>query len=514
MSEEIRFTEYTRLLSTTDLDGKIKYANEGFCNISGHTAEELIGQPHNLVRHPEMPKAAFSNLWKTVQSGKSWMGPIKNRCENGDYYWTNAFITPIKNKHDEIYEYQSVRTLPDRELVARADKVYKQINAGKTPLPLKFTIDLTLWFQLFFITSSIASVLIATLGDFNSFINGAMVITTILFTGLFYGWRLKFKKLINEAKSIFDDPLMAYLYSGNNNEIGSITLALKMLDTELKAVVNRVSDVSENATKTAIEATKLGHDISEILTQQHNETEQVETAMGQMSSTIHEIANVVDEAAQTSKEGLETTQEGKKIIEQTTEENNKLAHQLNEVEEAITGLVNDSKSIETVLKEITSIADQTNLLALNAAIEAARAGEYGRGFAVVADEVRALAMRTQQSTAEIASLLGKLQSQSNSVNTAMEIGIGLSNTCVELSEKTNDSLNQIINEVNSLTSLNMQIATAIEEEAVVSKEINRNVATISEMADTANRYGNQSADLSNELLNELQEQQALVTQFI
>ena len=514
MSKEILFTEYTRLLSTTDLAGNIKYANEGFCNISGHVNDELVGEPHNISRHPDMPKAVFQNLWKTIQAGKSWMGPVKNRCKNGDYYWANAFITPIKNENDEIYEYQSVRLQPDRALVERSEKIYKKINAGKVPLSLKLTVDLTLWFQFFFIATVLISILATALTELNPIIDGIMIVTSALFTVLFSNWRSKFNKVVSDAKSIFDDPMMAYLYSGNNNAIGAISLALQIRSTELKAVVNRVCDASENVTKTATESAKLGLNVSSLLTQQHSKTEQVDSAMEQMSETIDEIASVVDEAARTSKEGLETTQQGQKMVEQTVEANNSLAKQLAEVEEEITELVNDSKSIETVLHEITGIADQTNLLALNAAIEAARAGEQGRGFAVVADEVRALAMRTQQSTAEIATLLGKLQTQSSSVTNSMEAGIGLSNTCVELSEKTGLSLNQIITEVNSLTALNMQIATAIEEEASVSKEINRNVASISEMADTANKYGNQSADLSTELLNELQEQQALVTQFI
>ena len=97
MSKEVLFTENEILISTTDLDSNIKYANEHFCNIAGYSAEELQGNPHNMVRHPDMPKAAFKDLWQTVQSGHSWMGPVKNRCKNGDYYWVNAFVTPIKN---------------------------------------------------------------------------------------------------------------------------------------------------------------------------------------------------------------------------------------------------------------------------------------------------------------------------------------------------------------------------------------------------------------------------------
>jgi len=307
---------------------------------------------------------------------------------------------------------------------------------------------------------------------------------------------------------------MAYLYSGNNNAISAITLALKMRDAELKAVVGRVCDVSENVTGTATNSANVGHNISSILAQQNNETDQVVTAMNEMSSTVEDLARVVEETAQISKGGLDTTHQGQAMVQQTIAANNDLANQLNEVELAITRLVNGSQSIETVLNEISGIADQTNLLALNAAIEAARAGENGRGFAVVADEVRTLAMRTQQSTGEINALLSQLRTESEFANTAMMKGTELSQQCVSLSEKTGESLEKISSEVSNLTDLNTQVATAIEEQSMVSHEINNNIVAISEMSATTEKHGMESVALSDELLIKLKEQQALVTQFI
>jgi len=456
MSTERLFAENEILLSTTDLDSKIKYANSDFCDIAGYSVDELRGNPHNMVRHPDMPKAAFKDLWQFIQSGKSWMGPIKNRCKNGDYYWVNAFVTPIKNSEGQIFEYQSVRTKPDRKVVERAEKAYKQINEGKQPLRLKFCIDLTLGFQLFFICAFAFSVFVATASDINLLISVPMVVLSGLFALLFFNWRLKFKKLISEAKEVFDNPLMSYLYSGNNNVISAITLALQMRKAELKAVVGRVCDISEHVTTTAKESAECGINVSTILAQQNNETEQVATAMNEMSATVQDLAQVVDNAAAASQQGLDISHEGQQIVEQTIAANNGLAEQLTEVENAIARLVNGTKSIETVLSEISSIADQTNLLALNAAIEAARAGEHGRGFAVVADEVRALAMRTQQSTNEINSLLAQLQSESHAANSAMSKGTELSHRCVDFSGKTGDSLEQIINEVSELAENNLE----------------------------------------------------------
>jgi PAS domain S-box-containing protein len=128
MSKEQLFPESDILLSTTDLDSRVKYANKKFCDIAGFKLEEMVGKPHNLVRHPDMPKAAFGDMWSYIQSGRSWMGPVKNRCQNGDYYWVNAYVTPIKDTHGKVFEYQSVRTKPDQEVVKRATEVYKKIN--------------------------------------------------------------------------------------------------------------------------------------------------------------------------------------------------------------------------------------------------------------------------------------------------------------------------------------------------------------------------------------------------
>jgi PAS domain S-box-containing protein len=513
MSKERLFKEDEILLSTTDLESNIKYANNNFCNIAGYSPAELQGNPHNIVRHPDMPKAAFKDLWQYTQSGYSWMGPVKNKCKNGDYYWVNAFVTPIKNAQGKVFEYQSVRTLPDRDVVERADKTYKKINEGKLPLQLKFSIDLTFWFQLFFICFFIYSVLVASVSDINLLLSLPMVMISALLTALFFNWRLKFTKLIKEAKSVFDNPLMSYIYSGNNDAISAITLALKMRDAEIKAVVGRVCDISDNITVTAKESSECGISVSTILSQQNNETEQVATAMNEMSATVQDLAKVVDSAAKASKQGLEISYQGQKIVQETIDGNSGLANQLSEVEDAIKRLVNASKSIETVLNEISSIADQTNLLALNAAIEAARAGEQGRGFAVVADEVRALALRTQQSTTEINKLLAQLQSESDFANTAMQKSSELSNDCVQLSGTMGESLTQIISEVNELADFNTQIATAIEEQSLVSEEINRNVLAISDMAATTEGHGQQSVELSSMLLDKLEEQQALVMQF-
>lgn len=513
MSKEQTFLPSEILLSTTDLNSHIKYANEKFCDIAGFSLDEMMGNPHNMVRHPDMPKAAFKDLWGYIKSGSSWMGPVKNRCENGDYYWVNAFVTPIKDKTGETFEYQSVRTHLDSDVKHRADAIYDKITAGKPPKQISSSKDLTLWVQIIFIILTTLSVSSLFLANTSLWFTLPNLIVSLCGVLVFTSWRSKYSVLVKTAKAVFDNPLMSFIYSGNNDATGSIALALKMRKAELSAIVGRVSDDSEKITSLAKDSSDCGEDVEKILIKQADETNQVATAVTQMSSTIQEVAHIVSRAAESSQQGLISSHQGQEIVTQTVGAIQELSKQLSNVDKAMGRLVNGTKSIETVLNEISSIADQTNLLALNAAIEAARAGEQGRGFAVVADEVRALAMRSQQSTDEIAQLLGELRGESDLAIAAMNSSNEQSDKCVVLANTTGDALEDITNQVSAIADLNTQISTAIEEQSVVSEQINRSVVAISDMAKHSEQQSSKSVSMSKELLIRLSDQYNLITQF-
>ena len=127
---EVTFDARAAITSTTDLKGALTYINQDFLEISGFSSDELLGKNHNIVRHPDMPSAAFEDLWATIKSGKSWMGLVKNRCKNGDYYWVDAFVTPLK-KNGEVVGYESTRFKSSDSLTKRAKDVYEKFNAGK-----------------------------------------------------------------------------------------------------------------------------------------------------------------------------------------------------------------------------------------------------------------------------------------------------------------------------------------------------------------------------------------------
>lgn len=127
MSKEIKMSINDIIVTETDAKGIITFANEDFCKIAGYTRNELVGNSHNIVRHPDMPKAAFADLWKTIQSGKLWKGIVKNKTKNGDFYWVNATAYPIKKPNGEL-RYISVRIKPTDTEVEEASKLYKTLQ--------------------------------------------------------------------------------------------------------------------------------------------------------------------------------------------------------------------------------------------------------------------------------------------------------------------------------------------------------------------------------------------------
>ncbi|TLP35585.1 PAS domain-containing protein [Arcobacter arenosus] len=127
MNREVKLNKKTMIVSETDAKGIIIYANHDFCEIAGYTKEELIGQPHNYVRHPDMPKAAFKDLWETIQAGKIWNGIVKNKTKSGDYYWVNATAFPSKDVNGNL-RYISVRVKPTDDEIKNAEELYKTLD--------------------------------------------------------------------------------------------------------------------------------------------------------------------------------------------------------------------------------------------------------------------------------------------------------------------------------------------------------------------------------------------------
>ncbi|MGL1958308.1 MAG: methyl-accepting chemotaxis protein [Colwellia sp.] len=510
---ERKFSPSQILLSTTDIKGRVTYANKDFCDIAGYPLEELEGHGHNIVRHKDMPKAAFADLWSTIKSGNSWMGPVKNRCKNGDYYWVNAYVTPIKDAEGKIFEYQSVRTSLDENVKERADKIYQQLN-NNIPLKRKLnSVDITFYVQYLLLFMGLFMTVSAFTTSTPLFVSIPLLTITLITWLTFSRWRIRYKRVLANASQVFNNPLMTYIYGGTTDKVGQLELALSMRKAELNAIIGRVTDLSQNVNTIAHETANNGSHIAQMLEEQNQEVEQVATAMSQMSTAINEVACSVTGAADASHQGREISESGVQAMNKTVDSVQLLSTQLTSVESVIGKLANGRHDIASISDEISSIADQTNLLALNAAIEAARAGEQGRGFAVVAEEVRALAQRTQQSTEEISKTLISLNQESLQAVQAINDGVVLVEKCADYANHTRQNLQSINEEVDKISDLNNQVATSIEEQSVVSEQVSNNTNTIKEIANIGLEHGKETKQLSQNLLQELTVLHNLISQF-
>jgi len=502
------------LLSTTDLKGSITYANPTFVDVSGFSKEELVGNNHNMVRHPDMPPAAFQNLWDVIKTGKPWMGIVKNRCKNGDHYWVDAFVTPII-ENGKIVEYQSVRYKPDTEWVKRAEPIYKRILDGKkVQTSLGSRISLNGKLILGNMLAIAPSILTTQLEIFSGYAPIGFVITAVLIAAVNTLLTKPFGKLVKEAKTVFDNDLMSKIYTGRDDDFGRIELAIKMQSSKLRAVVGRLSNTTRILGGVAKDTSSIADKTNQGVVSQQNDIMQVATAMTEMTATVQEVAKSAAQAAESTVVGLDETNNGKRVVETTIDAINGLADEVQQTAVVIDKVSEYSGNISEIMNVIKSIAEQTNLLALNAAIEAARAGEQGRGFAVVADEVRTLAGRTQESASEIETMIEQLQGGSKEAVQVMEKSRKMADESVQRAASAGEALETITAAINNITDMNHQIATASEEQSAVAEEINQNIVNISAVADETAKGADDSFHATEEIVTTVDRLENLVVQFM
>ena len=502
------------ILSTTNLKGAITYINPDFLEISGFTEEELIGKNHNIIRHPDMPPAAFESLWNEVKAGKPWMGIVKNRCKNGDHYWVDAFVMPI-NKDGATVEYQSVRFKPLPEYIKRAEPLYKKLREGKeVRQSLISRLGIKNKLILANLIAFLPALIVSQSKDFSDYSLIAFVFSAFLAAIMTTYLMAPFLKIVNKARSIFHHPLMNKIYTGRDDEFGEVELAMKMQHSQLDAVVGRLSDTTQILSRIASVTANASTDTSDGVATQQSDITQVATAMTEMTSTVQEIAQNASKTAEKTNAGMGETLSGKQVVDETVSSINTLADEVKQAAYVIDKLSEHNANIGEILNVIRGIAEQTNLLALNAAIEAARAGEQGRGFAVVADEVRTLASRTQESTAEIEKVIEQLQSGSQDAVKVMQQSIKKADLSVNLASQAGDALENIINVINTITDMNHQIATASEQQSTVSEQISMNMVNINSVAESAAMGAKNTVDATNNMVHEINRLNSLVAQFM
>ena len=289
------------------------------------------------------------------------------------------------------------------------------------------------------------------------------------------------------------------LHFSGSGELGQLSNNISKVQQSVAEVISAVQRSMQTLTQASSAITQSSSSLAGYADETHYATDQVSAAITEMSSTVQEVATNASGAAEAAQSADGSARNGLKVMDNTLNAINLLSKEVDHVGSAMSQLEQDTSRIGSVLDVIKNVAEQTNLLALNAAIEAARAGEQGRGFAVVADEVRSLAKRTQDSTAEIQQIIEAVQQGAAKAMQAMKISQEKTGVTLEMAGQAGQSINQITQSISAILGMNMQIATAAEEQSYAAEEINKNVVKVVNLISDLNRDAQQSAQIARQL---------------
>ncbi len=415
---EYAFPAGQALVSTTDLQGRILYCNPAFIEVSGYIREELLGQPHNMIRHPDMPEEAFRDMWQTIESGQPWSGLVKNRRKNGDHYWVMANVTPLLDG-DRPVGYMSVRTLPDRQQVSEAETLYARmreaasrggggprLQAGRLAPQGVLARGLDrLQGDGHWRTQALC--LLGVAGGWGgaqlmSLWPGQLAATAaaaLLAAGVSVGVAAlirrqnqePLKALLRFANRLAAGDLTGQLPTGQPGLSGRLARALNQLSVNLMAIVGDTRAGVERLRHTSHDLASGNRNLAERTESQASSLEQTSASMAKITETVRHSADTARDVADVARQAADVTARSTEAVKEVTV--------------TVEAIADASRRIREITQVIDGIALQTNLLALNAAVEAARAGEQGRGFGVVAGEVRQLAQRTSVAAREIKDLI-------------------------------------------------------------------------------------------------------------
>ncbi|WP_297116359.1 PAS domain-containing methyl-accepting chemotaxis protein [uncultured Enterobacter sp.] len=471
----------TTLMSTTDLHSYMTHTNDTFVQVSGYSLQELLGQPHNMVRHPDMPKAAFADMWYTLQQGEPWSGIVKNRRKNGDHYWVRANAVPMV-RNGQMTGYMSIRTRATAEEVAAVEPLYKALNEGrckkrihkglvvskswlgKLPaMPLRWRVRgvMAVLFLL------LAAALLATSAGWAAL--AASAVAVLAGTLIFEQQIVRpVENVARQALKVATGERNSVQHLNRSDELGLTLRAIGQLGLMCRWLINDVSSQVVSVRDGSDKLAQGNEDLNDRTRQTVSNVQQTVATMNQMAASVQSNSATAAEVDKLSVAASSAATEG--------------GNAMHTVVKTMDDIADSTQQIGSITKLINDIAFQTNILALNAAVEAARAGDQGKGFAVVAGEVRHLASRSANAANDIRRLIdasaSKVQSGSEQVHAAGR------------------TMDDIVEQVKNVTQLIAQISHATSEQATGLSELTRAVAELDSITQKNADLVEESAQIS------------------
>src|SRR5690606_22575623 len=331
----------------------ITYCNDAFVSISGFERDQLLGAPHNIVRHPDMPEAVFGHMWSHLKTGKAWMGIIKNRCQNGDFYWVNAYVTPII-ENGRVTGYESVRVKPDAEHVRRATALYARMRAstwkGAESKRLRLVKSL--------VVPLLASLLVLAVFFVISPSAAAACAVITFFASQLYHNRLSehlMLRLQNTVDGAFDSELIARTYTDLTGKPAQIQMALISERARIRTVLSRLEDYADHSSELARRSGQLTSSAETSLLAQRGEADKTAAAMHDMAASIAEVSAHVHRTADEANRAHTLARDGSAEAGKTREVIENLAHTVSGISDSVEALARDTQTIEQAADMIRAI---------------------------------------------------------------------------------------------------------------------------------------------------------------